>query len=79
MREAVLIPDETRVGRKFGATGTPSAILIDPTGKVASDVAVGGPNVIALASGKKPAPQAAAAPAANPFPLPQPAHGRPRP
>ncbi|MCO5220173.1 MAG: redoxin domain-containing protein [Thermomicrobiales bacterium] len=50
-------------GRKFGATGTPSAILIDPTGKVASEVTVGGPNVIALASGKKPQPQAPAAPA----------------
>jgi thiol-disulfide isomerase/thioredoxin len=51
-------------GRSFGATGTPSAVLIDPTGKIASEVAVGAPNVIALASGKKPAPQAAAAPAA---------------
>lgn len=47
-------------GRNFGATGTPSAILIDPTGKIASEVAVGAPNVIALASGKKAAPQAAA-------------------
>jgi protein-disulfide isomerase len=53
-------------GRKFGATGTPSAILIDPTGKIASEIAVGSPNVIALASGKKPAPAAPAAKAEPP-------------
>ncbi len=59
-----MIDEGFNTGRKFGATGTPSAILIDPAGKIASEVAVGGPNVIALASGKKPAPQAPSAPAA---------------
>jgi len=64
LKSTTLIDEGFTTGRKFGATGTPSAILIDPTGKVASEVSVGGPNVIALASGKKPAPQAPAAPAA---------------
>jgi peroxiredoxin len=64
LKSTTVIDEGFATGRKFGATGTPSAILIDPTGKIASEVAVGGPNVIALASGKKPAPQAPAAPAA---------------
>jgi hypothetical protein len=37
------------VGRKFGAGGTPSAILVDEKGMIASDVAVGAPAVLALA------------------------------
>lgn len=58
LKSTTVIDEGFSTGRKFGATGTPSAILIDPTGKIASEVAVGGPNVIALASGKKPAPSA---------------------
>ena len=64
LKSTIVLDEGFATGRKFGATGTPSAVLIDPTGKIASEVAVGGPNVIALASGKKPAPQPAAAPAA---------------
>lgn len=64
LKSTIVIDEGFNTGRKFGATGTPSAVLIDPTGKIASEVAVGAPNVIALASGKKPAPQTAAAPAA---------------
>ena len=63
-KSTTVIDEGFSTGRAFGATGTPSAVLIDPTGKIASEVSVGGPNVIALASGKKPAPQPAAAPAA---------------
>jgi thioredoxin-related protein len=66
LKSTTVLDEGFATGRKFGATGTPSAILIDPTGKIASEIAVGGPNVIALASGKKPAPQPAAAPAAPP-------------
>ena len=36
-------------GRQFGASGTPSAVLIDSEGTVASNVAVGAPAVLALA------------------------------
>ena len=36
-------------GRAFGASGTPSAVLVDAEGKVASEVAVGVPAVMELA------------------------------
>jgi peroxiredoxin len=42
-------------GRAFGAGGTPSAILIDAEGSIASTVAVGAPAVLALAAQTEPA------------------------
>ena len=45
----VLIDQGFTVGRSFGASGTPSAVLIDENGRIASDVAVGSPKVLALA------------------------------
>src|SRR5680860_1294210 len=51
-----------KTGRSFGASGTPSAVLIDAKGRIASAVSVGGPAVMAMARGEK-APAAAAAPA----------------
>ena len=45
----VLDPDGMGVGRLFGATGTPMAVLIDAEGKIASELAVGAPAVLALA------------------------------
>jgi thiol-disulfide isomerase/thioredoxin len=60
------------VGRTFGASGTPSAVLVDAEGKIASGLAVGGPTVISLlrneapnlldASGAAAEPEAPAAP-----------------
>jgi protein-disulfide isomerase len=38
------------VGQLFGATGTPSAVLLDAKGAMASNVAAGGSSVMALAS-----------------------------
>jgi peroxiredoxin/uncharacterized membrane protein YphA (DoxX/SURF4 family) len=38
-------------GRAFGASGTPSAVLVDARGKIASEVGVGAPAVLALAAG----------------------------
>ncbi len=38
------------VGTAFGATGTPSAILVDRHGRIASGLAVGAPQVMALAA-----------------------------
>jgi hypothetical protein len=35
-------------GRAFGASGTPSAVLVDAEGNVASQVAVGAPGVLEL-------------------------------
>ncbi|MDQ3224199.1 MAG: redoxin domain-containing protein [Gemmatimonadota bacterium] len=48
-------------GTAFGATGTPSAILVDGDGRIASEVAVGAKAVLAMARGE--APNAAPTPA----------------
>ena len=44
----VLIDQGFQVGRSFGASGTPSAVLVDESGNIASAVAVGAPNVFDL-------------------------------
>ncbi len=50
LRSPVLLdPDGMRVGRLFGATGTPMAVLVDAEGKIASELAAGAPAVLALA------------------------------
>jgi thiol-disulfide isomerase/thioredoxin len=38
-------------GQAFGAAGTPSAVLVDSAGRIASGVAVGAPSVLSLAGG----------------------------
>ena len=45
----VLLDRQFATGRAFGAGGTPSAVLVDKEGKVASEVAVGAPAVLELA------------------------------
>jgi peroxiredoxin len=45
----VLLDQNFATGRAFGASGTPSAVLVDAQGKVASDIAVGAPAVMELA------------------------------
>jgi peroxiredoxin/uncharacterized membrane protein YphA (DoxX/SURF4 family) len=45
----VLDQDGVSVGRMFGATGTPMAVLVDAEGNIASEVAAGAPAVLALA------------------------------
>lgn len=49
LRSAVLLDQGFSAGRSFGVSGTPSAVLVDEDGKIASDVAVGAPAVLALA------------------------------
>lgn len=49
LRAPVLLDQGFATGSAFGATGTPSAVLIDERGKVASPVAVGAPAVLTLA------------------------------
>ncbi len=41
------------MGRSFGAAGTPSAVLVDEEGNVASEVAVGAPAVLELAKAER--------------------------
>jgi hypothetical protein len=45
----VVLDQQFTVGRAFGAAGTPSEVLVDKEGKVASEVAVGAPGVLGLA------------------------------
>lgn len=49
----VVIDQGFKVGRSFGASGTPSAVLIDAEGNVASRVAVGAPGVFELLGSPK--------------------------
>jgi len=49
----VLLDQKFATGRAFGASGTPSAVLVDAEGKVASDVAVGAPAVLELAGAEQ--------------------------
>ena len=50
LRSPVLLDqDGMSVGRLFGATGTPMAVLVDAEGKIASELAAGAPAVLALA------------------------------
>ena len=48
LRSRVLLDPDFRAGQLFGASGTPSALVLDEEGRVASDVGVGAPAVFAL-------------------------------
>ena len=45
----VLLDQQFNAGRAFGASGTPSGVVVDEEGKIASEVAVGAPAVLELA------------------------------
>ena len=49
-RSTVLLDAPFAVGPAFGANGTPMALVIDADGHIASDLAIGGPAVMDLAS-----------------------------
>jgi thiol-disulfide isomerase/thioredoxin len=50
LSSSVVLDQGFEAGRAFGARGTPSAILVDAKGKIASEVAVGAPGVLKLAT-----------------------------
>jgi peroxiredoxin len=50
LRSPVLLEPAFATARAFGASGTPSAVLVDANGRIASEVAVGAQAVLALAS-----------------------------
>ncbi|MCA1683531.1 MAG: TlpA family protein disulfide reductase [Actinobacteria bacterium] len=58
LRSPVLLDEGFTVAGRFGANGTPMAVLVDEEGRIASDVAVGAPAVLALARGQDPQPAA---------------------
>lgn len=55
LRAPVLLDGSFATGNAFGATGTPSAVLVDEQGRVASGIAVGAPAVLELV-GAEPSP-----------------------
>jgi peroxiredoxin/uncharacterized membrane protein YphA (DoxX/SURF4 family) len=48
LQSTVLLDQGFDVGRRFGASGTPSALLVDRKGKIASQLAAGAPAVFEL-------------------------------
>jgi peroxiredoxin/uncharacterized membrane protein YphA (DoxX/SURF4 family) len=55
-KSSVVLDQGFATGRSFGASGTPSALMIDANGQIASEVGVGAPAVLGLLKGQKPAP-----------------------
>lgn len=53
LQSPVVLDDEFVVGKQFGANGTPSAVLIDERGNIASEIVGGAPRVLALAGIRK--------------------------
>ena len=53
LHSPVVLDQSFSAGSAFGASGTPSAILVDEEGKVASELRVGAPGVFALAGARQ--------------------------
>jgi thiol-disulfide isomerase/thioredoxin len=51
LRSPMVLDQSFSVGRAFGASGTPSAVLVDAQGHMGSPIAVGAAAVLALAAG----------------------------
>jgi len=56
LMSTIVLDEGWKAGAAFGASGTPSAVLVDPEGKIASPIGVGGPAVLELAKGRPAAP-----------------------
>jgi peroxiredoxin/uncharacterized membrane protein YphA (DoxX/SURF4 family) len=53
LNSTVVLDEGFTVAPKFGATGTPMAVLVDAEGNIASELAAGAPAVLALAGQKQ--------------------------
>lgn len=53
LRSTVVLDQSFTAGSRFGANGTPMAVLVDARGKIASEVAAGASSVLALAGVKE--------------------------
>jgi hypothetical protein len=49
LRSPVVLDQQFATMHAFGASGTPSGVLVDEEGKIASQLAVGAPAVLGLA------------------------------
>ncbi len=54
LQSPIVLDSGFNVGRTFGASGTPSAVLVGADGKIASGLAVGSPSVISLLRNEAP-------------------------
>jgi peroxiredoxin/uncharacterized membrane protein YphA (DoxX/SURF4 family) len=57
LRSTIVLDEGFSAGSTFGANGTPSGVLLDAKGRVASELAVGAPAVLALAGLDSPSTQ----------------------
>ena len=55
LQARVVLDPTFSVGRLYGVSGTPSAVLVNAQGMVASSVAVGAPGILTLMSAAQPA------------------------
>jgi hypothetical protein len=53
LMSTIVLDDGWRAGSAFGASGTPSAVLVDGEGKIASTLGIGGPAVLELANRRR--------------------------
>jgi hypothetical protein len=53
LNSPLVLEQSFHAGSAFGASGTPSAVLVDRKGNVASELAVGAPAVLALMGAKQ--------------------------
>ena len=53
LSSTVVLDQQFAVGSAFGASGTPSAVLVDEEGNVASEVGIGAPGVLTLAGARQ--------------------------
>jgi hypothetical protein len=49
LSSTVVLDQQFAVGKAFGVSGTPSAVLVDSEGKIAFEVAVEAPGLLELA------------------------------
>ena len=50
LQSLVVLDEGFGIGRSVGATGTPSAVLLNPQGRISSGIAVGAPAVLEMAN-----------------------------
>lgn len=53
LKSQVVLDQTFATGQAFGASGTPSAVLVDAEGRIASELAVGAPGVLELAGARR--------------------------
>jgi thiol-disulfide isomerase/thioredoxin/uncharacterized membrane protein YphA (DoxX/SURF4 family) len=59
LSSTILIDDKFAVGQRYGASGTPSGLLIDADGNVVTGLAVGEPAIMGILTGRKAEPTVA--------------------